>query len=113
MCWITRDSTRGRFLIRFGTYNIRNRRKVGVELALRWVYQANMYLGIFQETKTTYGVYTCGLDRYSFVATDAPIRHCSGVAVFYRPAPNFAVEAVQKFVPNVVGFHLVMGEQRW
>ena len=34
-----------------------------------------MDLGILQETKITYGVYTCGSEWYSVVATDAPIRH--------------------------------------
>ena len=35
------------------------------------------------------------------------------MAVFNRPAPHFAVEAVQKFGPNVIGFQLVTGAQRW
>ena len=72
-----------------------------------------MDLGILQETKLNDGVYTCGSDGYSFVATDAPSQHCSGVAVFYRPAPHFAVEAVQQFGTNVVGFQLATGERRW
>ena len=33
--------------------------------------------------------------------------------MFYWPAPYFAVEAVQQFGPNVVGFHLATGERRW
>ena len=44
--------------MRFGTYNICNGRNGGLELALRGVFQANMDLGIFQETKLTVGVYT-------------------------------------------------------
>ena len=75
--------------------------------------QANLDLDIFQETKVTDGIYTCGSAGYSVVATDAPIRHRGGVAVFHQPAPHFAVEAVQEFVPNVVGFHLEIGELRW
>ena len=35
------------------------------------------------------------------------------MAVFHRPAPYFAVEAVQQFGPNVVGFHLAKGARRW
>ena len=35
--------------IRFGTYNIRNGRNRGMELALRVMSQENMYLFIFQE----------------------------------------------------------------
>ena len=72
-----------------------------------------MDLGIFQETKFTDGIYTRDSVWYSVNATDAPIRHHRKVAVFYCPAPHFAVEAVHKFRPNVVGFHMSMGEQRW
>ena len=60
-------------LIRFGTYNIWNRRNGGLESALRGMYQANMDLGILQETKVTDGVYIHGSNGYTFVATDAPI----------------------------------------
>ena len=72
-----------------------------------------MDLGIFQETKVTNGIYTCGSTGYSVIATDAPSQHRGCVAVFNRPAPYFAVEAVQKFGPNVVGFHLETGGRRW
>ena len=51
----------GRCLIIFGTYNIRNGRKGRLEAALRGMSQANMDLGILQETKLTDGVYTRGL----------------------------------------------------
>ena len=44
--------------IRFGTYNNRNGRNGGLESTLRGMSQANMYLGIFQETKFTDGIYT-------------------------------------------------------
>ena len=46
--------------IRFGTYSIRNGRNGGLELELREVSQANIDLGIFQETKVTDGIYTRG-----------------------------------------------------
>ena len=91
-------------LIRFGTYNIRKGRKGGLEAALWGVSQANMDLGILQETKQTDGMYTRGSARYSVVATDAPSRHRGGVTIFHRPAPHFAVEAVRKYGPNVIGF---------
>ena len=63
---------RGKVPIRFGTYNIHNGRNRRLELALRGMYQANMELEIFQETKATDGMYTRGSDGYSLVATDAP-----------------------------------------
>ena len=56
----------------FGTYNICNGRNGELELALRGVSQANMDLGIFQETKVTDSIYTRGSDGYSVVTTDAP-----------------------------------------
>ena len=102
----------GTVTIRFGTYNIRNRRNSGLELALRGVSQANMDLGIFQETKLTDGIYTRGSSGYSVVATDAPRRHHGRVAIFHRPAPHFVVEAVQQFEPNVIGFQPATGAQR-
>ena len=99
--------------IRFGTYNIRNRRNIGLEAALRGVSQSNMDLGILQETKLTDVIYTCESPRYSVVATDAPSQHRGGVAIFHRPAPHFAVEAVRKYRPNVIGFELATGARRW
>ena len=99
--------------IRFGTYDIRNGRNGGLESVLRGVSQAKMDLGIFQETKVMYGIYTRGSAGYSVVATDASSRHRGGVAVFPWPALHFAVESVQKFGPNVIGFQLVTVARRW
>ena len=39
--------------IKFGTYNIRNGRNGGLEAALRGMAQANIDLGVLQETKCT------------------------------------------------------------
>ena len=82
-------------------------------MALRGISQDNMDLGVFQETKITDGLYTRGSAGYSVVATDAPSRHRGGVIVFYWISPHFSVEAVQKFGPNVVGFHLATGGRWW
>ena len=98
--------------IRFGTYNIRNKRNGGLESALRGMAQSNMDLGIFQETKCTDGTYTRESARYSVVNMDAPSQHRGRVAVFYRPSPHFAVEAVRQFGPNIVGFHMATGARR-
>ena len=70
--------------IKFGTYNIRNGRNGGLESALRGMEQANMDLGIMQETKITDGVYTRASAGYRIVATDAPSRHHGRIAMFYR-----------------------------
>ena len=88
-------------------------RKGGLEAALRGMSQANMDLGILQETKLTDGIYTRGSAGYSVIATDAPSRHRGGVTLFYRSEPHFVVEAVGKFGPNVLGFQLATGVRRW
>ena len=72
--------------------------------------QANLDLGILQETKLADDVYTCGLAGYSVVTTDAPRRHRRRVAVFYCASPQFYIEVLQKFRPNVVRFQLVTGD---
>ena len=46
-------------LIRFGTYNIWNGQNRGLESALHGMSQANMELGVFQETNLTNPFYTC------------------------------------------------------
>ena len=101
--------TSGKVLIRLGTFNIRNGRNGGLEAELWGMSQANMNLGILQETKLTDSIYTRGSAGYSVVVTDAPSRHRGGVAIFYRPAPHFAVEAVRKYGPTVIGFQLATG----
>ena len=75
--------------------------------------QANMDLGILQETKIIDGIYTRGLAGYSAIATDAPSQRRGGVALFYRSKPHFVVEAVERFGPNVLGLQVVTGERRW
>ena len=113
MCIHTGRPTSGKVPIRFGTYNIRNGCNGGLEAALRGMSQANMDLVILQETKLTDGIYTCGSAGYSFVATDALIRHCVGAAIFHRLAPHFAVEAVRKYGSDMIGFQLSMGARQW
>ena len=81
--------------IRFGTYNIWNSRNRGLEYALRGISQANMDLGVFQDTKLTNRIYTCESSGYKVVATEAPSGHSGGIFVFYRASENFSVEALQ------------------
>ena len=99
--------------IRFGTYNIRNGLNGGLEAALRGMSQANMDLGIIQETKLPDGIYIRGSAGYSVVATDTPSRNRGGIAIFHRPTPHFAVEAVRKYGPNVIRSQLATGARRW
>ena len=113
MCNPTRKPTDETVQIRFGTYNIRNGRKGGLEAALRGMSQANMDLGILQETTLIDGVYTRGSAGYKVITTDAPSRHRGGVTLFYRPTPHFVVEAVERCRPNVMVFQVATGERRW
>ena len=99
--------------IKFGTYNIRNGRNGVLEEELRRMDQANMDLGVMQETKCTDGVYTRTLARYRVVATDAPSWHRGGIALFYKEEADFAVEEVRPYGPNVISFEVLTGRRRW
>ena len=109
----SRGSTEEEVPIKFGTYNIRNGRNGGLEAALRGMAQANIDLGVFQDTKCTNGVYTRVSAGFRVVAMDAPSRHCGGIALFYREGADFAVEEVRPYGPNVISFELVTGRRRW
>ena len=87
MCNTTRRPTSGKVPIRFGTYNIRNGQKGGLQMALWGMSQANMDLGILQKTKLMDGIYTRGSSGYSVIATDAPSQHRGGVTLFYHSEP--------------------------
>ena len=84
-----------------------------MESALRGMYQANMDLVIFQDTKCTDGIYTHESAGYRVVVTDAPSQHRGRVALFYRPLPLFEVEAVREYGPNVLSFEVATGARRW
>ena len=99
--------------IKFGTYNIRNGRNGVFEAALRGMEQANMDLGVMQETKISDGVYTRASAGYRVVATDAPSRHRGGIALFYKEGADFAVEKVRPYGPNVISFEVVNDRRRW
>ena len=80
-----------------------------MESALQGMAQANIDLGVFQETKCTDEIYTRESAGYRVIATDALSRHRGGVALFYRPSPLFAVEAVREYGPNVLSFEVATG----
>ena len=63
-----------------------------METALKGMEQANLDMGILQETKITDGVYTRASAGYRVVATDAPCQHSGGIAMFYKEGAGFAVE---------------------
>ena len=121
MCWSTSVSTGvGRGYrqgvvrsIHFGMYNTQNGWNGGLESALRGMSQANMELGVFQETKLTKLIYTFQSSGYTVVATEALRAHSGGVAVFYRAVEPFFVEALHTYRANIVSFQLASGDSQW
>ena len=51
-------------VIRFGPYNICNGSNWGLNLDLRGMAQANLDLGVFQDSKFTHGIHTLTLAGY-------------------------------------------------
>ena len=80
-------------MIRFGTYNIRNRRNRVIESALRGMAQANLDLGVFQDTKVKDRLHMRELVGYHVLAADTLSRHCGGVSIFYQDMPHFQAKA--------------------
>ena len=75
--------------------------------------QANIDLGIFQETKLTKCIYTGDLSGFKVVSTEAPSEHSVAVIVFYSTSDHFLVEVFQIHGENVVRFQLASGYMRW
>ena len=69
-------------VIRFGTYNIRNRCNVGLESELLRIAWVNVDLGLLQETKITDDVYTQESARFRVVALDTLSCYRGGVSLF-------------------------------
>ena len=64
---------------------------------------------VVRQEKITVEIYTRELTGYRVVASDAPIRHRGGVALFYQDFSHFAVEAYQKQGTNAVSFQMATG----
>ena len=63
--------------------------------------------------KITKCIYTHKSSGYKFLATEAPSAHSGGIAIFYRTADHFSVEAFQVHGANVVSFQLESGDRQW
>ena len=50
---------------------------------------------------------------YKVLATSVPIRHRSGIALFYRDSPAFSVEEIFQFGTNFITCQLATRERRW
>ena len=71
-------------------------------------------IGFFTETKIVNEYYTKDCCDYAVFATHAPSRFQGGVALFYRyDNPQFSVEGIQSYGPNVIACTLVSGTKRW
>lgn len=78
-------------IIRFETHKICNGRNGGLELELYDMDQANVDLVLLQETKITDGVYARDSAGFCIFASDTLIRHCGGMALFYKYFLRFVV----------------------
>ena len=72
-----------------------------------------MDLGVFQEMKVTKQIYNREARGYRVVANKALITDSGSISMFYRKGEQFALEALQLHIPNVVRFKLASGGQRW
>ena len=70
-------------------YNIRNVINRGLKYTLGEMEQANVELGVFQETNGTDGIYTQASAGYRVIALETPIRNSGGGFIFYWEAPHF------------------------
>ena len=77
------------------------------------MYQDNMDLGVFQETKLRKRIYMRESIGYKVVAIEAPSSHSSGISIFYQIAGHFYVEAFKPHRANVVRFQLTWGDRLW
>ena len=69
-------------------------------------------MGVFQETKVTKCMYAWELSGYRVVASEAPSVQSGGIAVFFREAEHFSMEALQLYGANVIRFYLALGSQQ-
>ena len=75
------DRGGGQTPIRFGTYNIRNGRNSGLESAFRGMGQANLDVGVFQETKLMDRIYTRVQGSCNIGAEPTPWWRCTFLSV--------------------------------
>ena len=71
-------------VLHFGSYNIWNSHNGVLYLVLRSLDQANIYLGILQETNITSGIYMWSLAIFCVVETETPNCPCGGIKLFYK-----------------------------
>ena len=75
--------------------------------------QANVKLGVFEETKVVDGIHTRESAGYRVIVANTPIQHQAGVAVLLHRLSRFQVEEHQFHEPNASSFNLDLGGQKW
>ena len=99
--------------IAIATWNIRNGRNSGLELALGALDKmGTVDLCFLTEVKATGGIYTRHAYGYDVVATEAMSVHRGGIALAYQASPYWQVESTQCHGPNVMSCVLVSGRMR-
>ena len=81
--------------------------------ALQGLSQANLDLGVFQQTKVTDRVHTCASAGYHVFENQYFKPEIRGVDVIYWDTPHFQVEALQTHGPNMLIFQVASGGQCW
>ena len=94
-------------VIRLCTYNIRDGRNGGLESTLPAMDEANVDVGVLQETKLPLNIYTRWSSGYHVITTAAPTQHQGGLTVIYRSSEQWQLEAYQTFSHNVISFQLM------
>jgi hypothetical protein len=92
------------------TYNIHSGQAGRLKMVLRVMNQMNVDIGILMETKLTDGIHTRRLSGYQAYATLARSHSQGGVVFFFRNLPQWQVESIRRFGPNVISCLLVKGQ---
>ena len=101
-----------RRFLRLITYNIISAGGNNLNVVLRAMNQMHINVGFLTETKLSHDKYTRDCEGYSVYATrSAPFK--GGVALFYRNTPQWTVEGIRPFSPNVLRCSIVSGNRRW
>ena len=71
--------------------------------------QANVYLGLLQDTKITGNIYARESVGFCVISLDAPRCHLRVVTIFYKESPRFVEGAHQQNGLNIINFQMEKG----
>ena len=101
-----------RSFLRMITYNVIHAGGNNLNMVLRQMHHMRVDLGFLTETKLSHDKYTRNCEGYSVFSTRSD-GFKGGVALFYRNSPQWTVEGIKAFGPNVLRCSLVSGNRRW